>query len=113
VRQSTPQQVRNHLESKQRQYALVSRAEQLGFRKVVVIDEDLGRSGAGLQERPGFGRLLTSVCQGLAGAVLALEASRLARNIETGIIWSTYVRSQKRCWSITMASTIRVNLTTD
>jgi DNA invertase Pin-like site-specific DNA recombinase len=113
VRQSTPQQVRNHLESKQRQYALVSRAEQLGFRKVVVIDEDLGRSGAGLQERPGFGRLLTSVCQGLAGAVLALEASRLARNIETGIIWLTYVRSQKRCWSITMASTIRVNLTTD
>ena len=80
VRQSTPHQVRNHLESKERQYALAPRAEQLGFHKVVVIDEDLGRSGAGLQERPGFGRLLASVCQGLAGAVLALEASRLARN---------------------------------
>jgi DNA invertase Pin-like site-specific DNA recombinase len=80
VRQSTPQQVRNHLESKERQYALSSRAEQLGFRKVVVIDEDLGRSGAGMQERPGFGRLLASVCQGLAGAVFALEAPRLARN---------------------------------
>jgi DNA invertase Pin-like site-specific DNA recombinase len=80
VRQSTPHQVRNHLESKERQYALAARAEQLGFHKVVVIDEDLGRSGAGLQERPGFGRLLASVCQGLAGAVLALEASRLARN---------------------------------
>ena len=80
VRQSTPHQVRNHLESKERQYALTARAEQLGFHKVVVIDEDLGRSGAGLQERPGFGRLLASVCQGLAGAVLALEASRLARN---------------------------------
>ena len=80
VRQSTPHQVRNHLESKERQYALAARAEQLGFQQVVVIDEDLGRSGAGLQERPGFGRLLACVCQGLAGAVLALEASRLARN---------------------------------
>ncbi len=80
VRQSTPYQVRNHLESKELQYSLAGRAEQLGFCKVVVIDEDLGRSGAGTQERPGFGRLLASVCQGLAGAVFALEASRLARN---------------------------------
>src|ERR1700757_2234425 len=80
VRQSTPYQVRNNLESKERQYALEGRAQQLGFNKVVVIDEDLGRSGTGMQERPGFGRLLASVCQGLAGAVLALEASRLARN---------------------------------
>jgi DNA invertase Pin-like site-specific DNA recombinase len=80
VRQSTPYQVRNHLESKERQYALANRASQLGFHKVIVIDDDLGRSGAGTQERPGFGRLLASVCQGLAGAVLALEASRLARN---------------------------------
>ena len=80
VRQSTPYQVRNNLESKERQYALEGRAQQLGFSKVVVIDEDLGRSGSGNQERPGFGRLLASVCQGLAGAVFALEASRLARN---------------------------------
>jgi DNA invertase Pin-like site-specific DNA recombinase len=80
VRQSTPYQVRNHLEGKERQYALAERAKQLGFRNVVVIDDDLGRSGSGMQERPGFGRLLASVCQGLAGAVFALEASRLARN---------------------------------
>jgi DNA invertase Pin-like site-specific DNA recombinase len=80
VRQSTPYQVRNNLESKERQYALEGRAQQLGFSKVVVIDEDLGRSGSGIQERPGFVRLLASVCQGLAGAVFALEASRLARN---------------------------------
>jgi DNA invertase Pin-like site-specific DNA recombinase len=80
VRQSTPYQVRNNLESKERQYALEGRAQQLGFSKVVVIDEDLGRSGSGNQERPGFGRLLASVCQGLAGAVFALEASRLACN---------------------------------
>jgi len=80
VRQSTPYQVRNHLEGKERQYALAERSKQLGFEKVIVIDEDLGRSGDGTQERAGFGRLLACVCQGLAGAVLALEASRLARN---------------------------------
>jgi Resolvase, N terminal domain len=80
VRQSTPYQVRNHLEGKERQYALAERAKQLGFSKVIVIDEDLGRSGSGNQERLGLGRLLASVCQGLAGAVFALEASRLARN---------------------------------
>jgi len=45
-----------------------------------VIDEDLGRSGTGSVERPGFGRLLAAVCSGKVGAVLALEASRLARN---------------------------------
>src|SRR3954471_8282725 len=80
VRQSTPYQVRNHLEGKERQYSLAERAKQLGSPNVVVIDEDLGRSGGGTQERPGFGRLLAFVCQGLAGAVFALEASRLARN---------------------------------
>ncbi len=80
VRQSTPYQVRNHQEGKECQYALAERAKQLGFSKVIVIDEDLGRSGSGSQERLGFGRLLASVCQGLAGAVFALEASRLARN---------------------------------
>ena len=80
VRQSTQYQVRHHREGQQRQYELEPRARQLGFAQVVIIDEDLGRSGSGLQERPGFGRLLAAVCQGLAGAVLALEASRLARN---------------------------------
>jgi excisionase family DNA binding protein len=80
VRQSTNYQVRNHREGQQRQYGLAERARQLGFLHVVVLDEDLGRSGSGTQDRPGFGRLLTAVCQGQVGAVLALEASRLARN---------------------------------
>jgi DNA invertase Pin-like site-specific DNA recombinase len=80
IRQSTPYQVRNHREGQQRQYALAERARQLGFAQVVVLDEDLGRSGSGTQDRPGFGRLLAAVCQGQVGAVLALEASRLARN---------------------------------
>jgi DNA invertase Pin-like site-specific DNA recombinase len=80
IRQSSSQQVRFHLEGQKRQYGLAERARQLGFKEVVVLDEDLGRSGSGQQERPGFGRLLAAVCQGLAGAVVALEASRLARN---------------------------------
>lgn len=80
VRQSSTQQMRYHQEGQRRQYALGERARQLAFARVVVIDEDLGRSGSGLEERPGFGRLLTAVCQGAAGAVFALEASRLARN---------------------------------
>jgi DNA invertase Pin-like site-specific DNA recombinase len=59
---------------------LADQARDLGFARVVIIDEDLGRSGTGLQERPGFGQLLAAVCQGDVGAVVALEASRLARH---------------------------------
>jgi DNA invertase Pin-like site-specific DNA recombinase len=80
VRQSTGSQVRHHQESGRRQYGLAERAQALGFAPVVIIDDDGGRSGSGLQERPGFGQLLTAVCEGKLGAVFALEASRLARN---------------------------------
>ena len=80
VRQSSLHQVRYHLEGQQRQYALAGQARQLGFARVVVLDQDLGRSGSGVEERPGFAQLLAAVCQGAVGAVFALEASRLARN---------------------------------
>ena len=80
VRQSSAHQVRHHQESRQRQYALADRARTLGFAETVVIDEDQGKSGSGRQARSGFAHLLTAVCQGQAGAVFALEASRLARN---------------------------------
>jgi DNA invertase Pin-like site-specific DNA recombinase len=80
VRQSSMGQVRYHQESSRRQYELEARAQQLGFREVMVIDEDLGVSGSGTQERRGFGRLLALVCEGRVGGVFALEASRLARN---------------------------------
>jgi DNA invertase Pin-like site-specific DNA recombinase len=52
----------------------------LGFTDVAVIDQDLGRSGSGLVERPGFQRLVAEVCAVEVGAVLCIEASRLARN---------------------------------
>ena len=85
VRQSTAIQVANNLESQRRQYGLADRARQLGWADVEVIDEDLGRSGAGAR-RPGFEKLLAAICEGRVGAVLSLEASRLARN---GRDWHT------------------------
>src|SRR6202040_195829 len=57
VRQSSPGQVLHNQESQKRQYGLVDRARELGFKDIVVIDDDLGRSGSGLVERPGFQRL--------------------------------------------------------
>lgn len=80
VRQSSMHQVRSHQEGQRWQYALADRARHLGFARVIVIDDDLGRSGSGKQDRPGFTKLLAAVCQADAGAVFALEASRLARN---------------------------------
>jgi DNA invertase Pin-like site-specific DNA recombinase len=73
-------QVRTNLESQRRQYALVDRGQALGFSDVEVIDDDLGRSGAGTEFRPGFARLVAMVCEGIVGAVLVIEASRIARN---------------------------------
>jgi excisionase family DNA binding protein len=73
-------QVLHNHESQRRQYGLADRARELGFREVVVIDDDLGRSGSGLVERPGFQRLVGEVCTGEVGAIFCIEASRLARN---------------------------------
>lgn len=80
VRQSSTYQVANNLESQHRQYGLVERARQLGWETVEVVDEDLGKSGSGGMERPGFQKLLAAICEGRVGAVFSLEASRLARN---------------------------------
>jgi excisionase family DNA binding protein len=80
VRQSSLGQVLANLESQRRQYALADQARELGFREVIVIDDDLGRSGSGLVDRPGFQRLVAEVCAGEVGAVFCIEASRLARN---------------------------------
>jgi DNA invertase Pin-like site-specific DNA recombinase len=85
IRQSTADQLANNPESRHRQYALKVRAEALGWQNVVVIDDDLGRSGGGVA-RKGFERLLVAIGNGIAGAVLAIEASRLARN---GRDWHT------------------------
>jgi DNA invertase Pin-like site-specific DNA recombinase len=82
VRQSTLRQVVENTESTQRQYALRQRAIALGWpaERIVVIDSDLGQSGASAADRAGFQRLVTEVSLGRAGIVLGLEVSRLARN---------------------------------
>lgn len=80
VRQSTMTQVTGNLESQRRQYDLAGAAATTGFASVSVIDDDLGRSGSGSMERPGFERLVAQVCSGNVGAVYCIEASRLARN---------------------------------
>jgi DNA invertase Pin-like site-specific DNA recombinase len=87
IRQSTPDQLVHNQESRRRQYELADRARQLGWARVEVIDDDLGRSGGGIT-RPGFERLLAAICEGRVGAVLAIEASRLARN---GRDWHTLI----------------------
>jgi DNA invertase Pin-like site-specific DNA recombinase len=82
VRQSTLRQVIENTESTQRQYALRQRAVALGWptERIVVIDRDLGKSGAAAADREGFQQLVAEVSLGHAGIVLGLEVSRLARN---------------------------------
>ena len=82
VRQSTLHQVFENTESTKRQYALRQHAVALGWpaERVIVIDTDLGQSGATAVDREGFQRLVTEVGMGKAGIVLGLEVSRLARN---------------------------------
>ena len=82
IRQSTIRQVFENTESTRRQYALRQRAVSLGWpvERVIVIDSDLGKSGAAGVDREGFKRLVSEVGLGHAGIVLGLEVSRLARN---------------------------------
>ena len=80
IRQSTPVQVLENTESQRRQYELVEVAKAAGFTSVAVIDDDLGRSGSGTADRPGFQKLAAAVCAGAVGAVFCIEASRLSRN---------------------------------
>jgi DNA invertase Pin-like site-specific DNA recombinase len=87
IRQSTADQLLHNHESRRRQYGLADRARQLGWQDVVVIDDDLGRSGSGVS-RPGFERLLAAICEGRVGSVFAIEVSRLARN---GRDWHTLI----------------------
>jgi DNA invertase Pin-like site-specific DNA recombinase len=82
VRQSTPQQVLENRESRERQYALAEFAQRLGWpaERVVVVDEDQGQSGKTAPERSGFQRLMTEVSLNHVGLVLGLELSRLSRS---------------------------------
>src|SRR3954466_2480498 len=74
VRQSTPQQVLDHQESTRLQYGLVTRARDLGWAadRVVVIDDDLGKSGAHAEGRVGFQRLVSEVSLDHVGLILGI-----------------------------------------
>ena len=82
VRQSDPQQVLNHIESRERQYALVGLAEALGWPRdrILLIDEDQGNSGKTAAWRTGFHRLLAEVTMDHVGAIFGIDMSRMARN---------------------------------
>jgi DNA invertase Pin-like site-specific DNA recombinase len=82
VRQSTMMQVRENTASTARQYDLAGRARDLGWvaERIQVIDQDQGHSGASTAGRDGFQHLVAQVGLGRTGAVLSLEASRLARS---------------------------------
>lgn len=82
VRQSSPHQVLEHRESRERQYALADHAVMLGWPKerVLVIDEDQGQSGKTADDRTGFQRLVAEVTMSHVGLILGLEVSRLARS---------------------------------
>ena len=82
IRQSTIHQVFHNTESTRRQYDLRRRAVALGWPddSIIVIDSDLGQSGASAKDREGFQKLVADVGMGKAGIVLGLEVSRLARN---------------------------------
>lgn len=81
VRQSTLQQVIDHQESTRLQYGLTDRAQALGWSqdRIIVIDEDLGKSGVHAENRSGFQRLVAEVGLDHVGIILGIEMSRLAR----------------------------------
>src|SRR5256885_5802987 len=80
VRQSSAHQVHHNLESQRLQYAMQDRLQQLGWREIDVVDDDLGRSAAGTVTRAGFERMVAEVCLGNVGGVAARGVSRFARN---------------------------------
>ena len=88
VRQSTPDQLLNNPESRRRQYALASRARSLGWENVIVIDDDLGRSGSG-QLRPGFNVLSRRYVP-----VALVRCWRSRRRA-----WPATVATGTRCWN--------------
>ena len=75
-------QLERNTESTARQYDLVHRAQQLGWPReaIRVVDGDLGISGSVTGQRAGFEGMVAEVALGQVGIILALEASRLARD---------------------------------
>lgn len=110
LRQSSLKQVRENLESQDLQYALAERARGLGFRKVDVIDSDLGCSaGLGAARRAGFDRVVAEVARGEVGMILSREASRLSRTdrdwchlLEVCQIFDTLIADEEQIYDLSL-----------
>jgi len=87
VRQSSTYQVQHNVESQRLQYAMQERLQHLGWREIDVVDDDLGRSAAGMVVRTGFERMVADVCLGKVGAVAVREVSRFAATAVNGSNW--------------------------
>ena len=90
VRQSSPEQVRNHAESTRIQVGLRDKAVAFGWREPVTILDDLGVSAGGFANRAGFQHMAAEVSLGQVGIILCFEASRLSRNSKD---WLSCLRS--------------------
>jgi DNA invertase Pin-like site-specific DNA recombinase len=110
LRQSSPKQVVQNLESQRLQYAMAEKAEQLGFTQVETIDCDLGKSASlGSPDRKGFDYVVSSVAQGEVGIVLGREVSRLSRTdkdwchlLEVCQIFNTLISDEDQVYDLSL-----------
>ena len=108
LRQSSPKQVVQNLESQRLQYAMAEQAKQLGFTHVETIDCDLGKSASlGSPDRKGFDYVVSSVAQGEVGIVLGREVSRLSRTdkdwchlLEVCQIFNTLIGDEEQVYDL-------------
>ena len=91
LRQSSPGQVRKNREGRQRQQAMVEHVAGLGWpqSRIILLDQDSGRSGSSQHGREDLHRLLEAIVTGNAGLVAARELSRLVRDNQD---WARLVR---------------------
>ena len=94
VRQSTLIQTVRNTESLLRQYGLAGRARELGWaeHQIVVVDDDLGRSGASAQGRKGFSDLVADVGLGRPASCCRWNPRGWPATTPTGTSYSTYAR---------------------
>ena len=109
IRQSSLAQVRHNRESQRLQYAMTQRAHALGWKRVEVIDCDLGTSASmGSGARVGFERLISKVALGQVGIILSREVSRLSRTdqdwcrlLEVCRVFSTLIGDEQQVYDVT------------
>jgi excisionase family DNA binding protein len=110
LRQSSPRQVVENLESQRLQYTMVDRARALGFQHVETIDSDLGFSASvGAAPRKGFDYIISAVARGEVGLVVSREVSRLSRTdkdwchlLEVCQIFDTLIGDEQQVYDLSL-----------